>query len=52
MFGRDLRAAVPGLDATQPRDVKTGERVRYYQGVGLAPDGLARDGTQSSPLWC
>jgi putative DNA primase/helicase len=41
MFGRDLRAAVPGLDTTQPRDGKTGERVRYYQGVGLAPPPTA-----------
>ena len=35
-FGRDLRAAVPGLGITQPRDAATGERFRYYQGVGLA----------------
>ncbi len=34
-FGRDLRAAVPGLETTQPRDKKTGERTRHYQGVGL-----------------
>jgi len=35
-FGRDLRAAVPGLDTSRPRDSVSGERVRYYQGVGLA----------------
>jgi putative DNA primase/helicase len=34
-FGRDLRAAVPGLNITQPRDGGTGKRLRYYQGVGL-----------------
>jgi putative DNA primase/helicase len=37
IFGRDLRAAVPGLDTTHPRDATTGDRVRYYQGVGLIP---------------
>jgi putative DNA primase/helicase len=36
-FGRDLRAAVPDLEIAQPRDQKTGQRLRYYQGVGLAP---------------
>jgi putative DNA primase/helicase len=36
-FGRDLRAVVPGLEVTQPRDPRTGERLRYYQGVGLLP---------------
>ena len=35
-FGRDLRAAVPGLRTTQPRGATTAGRVRYYQGVGLA----------------
>jgi putative DNA primase/helicase len=34
-FGRDLRAVVPGLATTQPRDPETGERLRYYQGIGL-----------------
>jgi putative DNA primase/helicase len=37
MFGRDLRAAVPGLDTTRPRNAETGERLRYFQGVGLRP---------------
>lgn len=32
-FGRDLRAAVPGLEITQPRDGQL--RVRTYEGVGL-----------------
>jgi putative DNA primase/helicase len=36
-FGRDLRAVVPGLEVVQPRDSKTGRRLRYYQGVGLVP---------------
>jgi hypothetical protein len=34
-FGRDLRAVVPDLEVTQPRDPRTGERLRYYQGLGL-----------------
>jgi putative DNA primase/helicase len=42
MFGRDLRAAVPGLDTTQPRDTKTGDRIRYYQGVRLIPAPIGR----------
>ena len=32
-FGRDLRAAVPGLNVIQPRE--DGDRLRLYQGVGL-----------------
>jgi putative DNA primase/helicase len=32
-FGRDLRAAVPGLKITQPRDGE--DRLRLYQGIGL-----------------
>ena len=32
-FGRDLRAAMPGLKVTQPRDGE--ERSRFYQGIGL-----------------
>jgi len=32
-FGRDLRAAVPGLRVVQPREGT--ERHRYYEGVGL-----------------
>jgi len=32
-FGRDLRAALPGLRTTQPRT--TGGRMRFYEGVGL-----------------
>jgi putative DNA primase/helicase len=35
-FGRDLRAAVPGLTITQPRDAKTHKQLRSYQGIGLA----------------
>lgn len=33
-FGRDLRAAVPGLRVSQPRG-DDGARTRYYQGVDL-----------------
>ena len=32
-FGRDLKAAVPGLVVRQPR--RDGDRVRVYQGIGL-----------------
>ena len=31
-FGRDLRAAVPGLKVTQPWEL--GSRVRIYEGIG------------------
>ena len=34
-FGKDLRAVVPDIEVTQPRDPRTGERLRYYQGLGL-----------------
>jgi putative DNA primase/helicase len=33
-FGRDLRAAVPALTVTRPRD-PIGRRYRVYHGVGL-----------------
>jgi len=36
IFGRDLRAAVPGLTDTQPRG-EFGARYREYRGVGLKP---------------
>jgi putative DNA primase/helicase len=35
-FGRDLRAAVPGLRVSHPRDGKG--RQRIYEGVGLKPE--------------
>ncbi len=38
-FGRDLRAAVPGLSTRQPRDDE--RRARHYIGIGL---GVERDG--------
>jgi putative DNA primase/helicase len=34
-FGRDLRAAVPGLDTRQPR-TEEGGRMRVYTGIRLA----------------
>ncbi len=34
-FGRDLRAAVPGIKTTQPR-AEDSSRCRFYQGIGLA----------------
>lgn len=49
-FGRDLSAAISGLQVTQPR-AADGSRFRYYDGVSLNPShGLARDGTRSSAL--
>jgi putative DNA primase/helicase len=36
LFGRDLRAAVPGLTVSQPR-TETGGRRRLYNGIGLNP---------------
>ena len=33
-FGRDLRAAIPGITTTRPR-ASMGPRRRYYQGIGL-----------------
>lgn len=33
-FGRDLRAAVPGIQVIQPRD-EWGARYRQYGGIGL-----------------
>jgi putative DNA primase/helicase len=35
-FGRDLRAVLPTIKTTQPRDAD-GTRQRFYQGVGLRP---------------
>ena len=42
-FGRDLRAAVPGLRVSQPRDGK--ERNRHYEGVGLKPEEAPKYGS-------
>lgn len=44
-FGRDLRAAVPGLRVARPRDAD-GERYRLYQGIGLV-----RSGPRSSAMY-
>jgi putative DNA primase/helicase len=41
-FGRDLRAAVPGLNVAQPR-AEDGTRLRYYQGLDLDPDKAWQD---------
>jgi hypothetical protein len=40
IFGRDLRAAVPGLRVERPRDGDT--RHRLYVGVGLPADLFAQ----------
>jgi putative DNA primase/helicase len=37
VFGRDLRAARPGLRVRRPRDDDGVRRVRFYQGVDIAP---------------
>lgn len=37
VFGRDLRAAVPGVSSTQPRE--GGTRIRAYEGIGLTELG-------------
>jgi len=51
-FGRDLRAACPGLRIVQPR--VSGRRARMYEGVALRPEAdigaLARGGTRVLPL--
>ncbi len=51
-FGRDLRAACPGLRIVQPR--VDGRRARMYEGVALRPEAdtgaLARVGTRVLPL--
>jgi putative DNA primase/helicase len=36
-FGRDLRAAEPGLKIEQPREGEGGKQVRKYTGIGLQP---------------
>ncbi len=53
-FGRDLRAAVPGLRTSQPR--VEGGRTRLYEGLALAEDeqvtGLAgTHGTRGTRSW-
>src|SRR5262249_4594084 len=40
IFGRDLRAAVPGLKTTQPRDGDS--RDRKYEGIGLETNRRGR----------
>jgi hypothetical protein len=40
-FGRDLRTAVPGLRATQPRNINR-QRYRAYDGIGLASNSLSK----------
>lgn len=44
-FGRDLRAACPGLRITQPRLGE--ERIRAYEGIGLARTGTHANALQS-----
>jgi putative DNA primase/helicase len=50
VFGRDLRAAVPGLDDRQPR--VCGHRVRYYVGIRLRDpeDQDHREGLIKTPF--
>jgi putative DNA primase/helicase len=42
-FGRDLRAAVPGLTISRPRGAES-ERKRVYRGIGLSGSEMVRDG--------
>ena len=42
-FGRNLRAAVPSIGASYPRD--GGGRVRMYEGIALAEGYLVQDGS-------
>lgn len=64
-FGRDLRAVIPQLRVTQPRDGQS--RERHYVGLTLSTthngddrvpsrandqnEDVARDGTRTNPLW-
>lgn len=48
-FGRDLRAAVPGLE-TANRRADGDKRERWYEGVGLSPDRVERGGTRTTTL--
>jgi putative DNA primase/helicase len=47
VFGRNLRAAVPGLRVARPRD--DGERYRAYEGVALAKTTMDRTADHSGP---
>jgi putative DNA primase/helicase len=47
-FGRELRAALPTLKTSQPRSGD--DRMRFYQGIGLEPVWMERDGTGASAL--
>ena len=49
-FGRDLRAVLPGLRVTRPRD-DDGNQSRHYEGVGIRPTdriGVGRDSARLS----
>ncbi len=48
-FGRDLRAAVPGLETKQYRE-DGGGRTRFFEGVGRNPEHLSRDVTRDRAL--
>jgi putative DNA primase/helicase len=39
VLGRDLRAALPGLSVTRPRDPVTGKQQRTYAGIRIRPPG-------------
>jgi putative DNA primase/helicase len=54
-FGRDLRAAVPGLKAVRPNPGE-GPRPRHYAGIALSDAyrayvGAARSGEVRGPVW-
>jgi putative DNA primase/helicase len=45
VFGRDLRAAVPGLKVARPRDGDAPSRPRHYEGIALSDAYAAYMGT-------
>ncbi len=48
-FGKDLRAAIPGLSVARPRT--NGDRVRHYNGVGFNPEVVRVNSEISEPHW-
>jgi putative DNA primase/helicase len=48
-FGKDLRAAVPGLKVARPRT--NGDRVRRYKGIGFNPQVVRDHSEAGEPNW-
>ncbi len=66
VFGRDLRAVIPGLKTTRPRAEDGSSRPRHYEGLALTkqyaaymeevrgpsrPTAPGRDGPRPGPMW-